>query len=193
MQATEGWWVTTTAETSPKYTELLEAFDAARISCKNECLPWIETITWFEVLRTMSRTAQPLEQGCITFSLLPAASRVLLWTTAASEFEIFYILHCFCSAFTYWACPAPHVCLVFLLLSSLYPYSRQRVFNNAPHHNFHILNYIIMCTAASIFIEGHLRPLRLCTTGVEMRAWNTVTMVACLRHVKILLYFKKCL
>jgi len=33
------------------------------------------------------------------------------------------------------------------------------------HDNFYSLNYIIMCTAASIFIEGHIRPYgrRLCT------------------------------
>jgi len=33
------------------------------------------------------------------------------------------------------------------------------------HHNFYISNYIIMCTAASIFIERHMRPYghRLCT------------------------------
>jgi len=35
------------------------------------------------------------------------------------------------------------------------------------HHNFYILNYIIMCTAASIFIEGHMPPSgrRLCAPG----------------------------
>jgi len=31
------------------------------------------------------------------------------------------------------------------------------------HHNFYILNYIIMCTAVSIFIEHHMQPL--CTPG----------------------------
>jgi len=49
---------------------------------------------------------EALGQGCTTFSLLPGALRLRLWITAASEFKIFYIFHCFCSAFTHWAYPA---------------------------------------------------------------------------------------
>jgi len=41
------------------------------------------------------------DQGCTTFSLLPTAMRLFLRITAASEFKIFYILHCFCFAFTH--------------------------------------------------------------------------------------------
>jgi len=39
------------------------------------------------------------------------------------------------------------------------------------HHNFYILDYIIVCTAASIFIEGHMRPYgrRLCTPGLHLQ------------------------
>jgi len=40
------------------------------------------------------------------------------------------------------------------------------------HHNFYILKlaYIIMCTAAYIFIEGHMWPYgrRLCTPALEV-------------------------
>jgi len=39
------------------------------------------------------------------------------------------------------------------------------------HHNFYILNYIIMCTAASVFIEGNMRPYgrKLCTPGLNSK------------------------
>jgi len=37
------------------------------------------------------------------------------------------------------------------------------------HHTFHILNYIIMCTAASIFIEGHMRPYGLCLNEITAK------------------------
>jgi len=37
------------------------------------------------------------------------------------------------------------------------------------HHNFYVLNYIIMCTAASIFIEGH-HGRRLCTPALESQS-----------------------
>jgi len=61
---------------------------------------------------------QALDQDCTTFSLLPAALRLLLWITAASEFKIFYILHCFCSAFLHW--PDPASTRLFGLLSTKY-------------------------------------------------------------------------
>ena len=59
-----------------------------------------------------------VHQDCTTLLLLPAALHLLLWITATSEFKIFYILHCFCSAFTHWAYPAS-TC-VFGLLSTKY-------------------------------------------------------------------------
>ena len=50
----------------------------------------------------------------------------------------------------------PHVCLAFFLL---YTHTADKEFSIIyQHNNFYILNYVIMCTATKIFIEGHMRP-----------------------------------
>jgi len=64
----------------------------------------------------------------------------------------------------------PHVYLAFFLLLlsllSTNTHTADKEFLIMHHHcNFYILNYIFMCMAASIFIEGHMWPYgcRLCT------------------------------
>jgi len=118
--------------------------------------------------------------GLRTFLLLPAALRLLLWITAASGSKIFYILHCFCSAFTHWAYPAST--RLFGLLSTKYTHTADEEFLIMHgHHNFCILNCIIMCTAASIFIKGHMRPSgrRLCTSELHIFWWYACNSQHC--------------
>jgi len=64
----------------------------------------------------------------------------------------------------------PHVCLAFFLLSTVYSYTASKEFLIVyRRHSFYILNYKIMCTAASIFTGSHMRPngRRLCTPGLH--------------------------
>ena len=99
----------------------------------------------------------PLEQGWTAFSLLPAALRFTFafmnYGRQCVQDILNFALHLFCLHTLSLRCFHTFVWPSFC--SVLYTHTADKEFSIMHrHHNFYILNYIIMCTAASIFIEG---------------------------------------